>query len=86
MKSLHTVKPNLSYSERNFLEGFKSAGAVKDDIKPINLNLPVQEPTPTLEPTPQPVQEPALTPTPTSTPEPEILVIEKPIEKPIRTL
>jgi hypothetical protein len=66
MKSLHTGKANLTYTQQNFLQGFRAAGAIRDEIKPINVILPTEEPTqdPVIEITPEPIPEPTSTPTP----------------------
>jgi hypothetical protein len=66
MRSLHTGKANLTYSQQNFLEGFRSAGAVRDEVKPINVILPTEHPTqdPVIEITPEPIPEPTPTPIP----------------------
>lgn len=85
MRSLHTGKGNLTYSQQNFLEGFRTAGAVRDEVKPINVILPTEEPVQhpvieiTPEPTQEPTQEPTIAPTPTPTPFQEEKVIIQPV-------
>jgi hypothetical protein len=85
MRSLHTGKANLTYSQQNFLEGFRTAGAVRDEVKPINVILPTEEPVQhpvieiTPEPTQEPTQEPTIAPTPTPTPFQEEKVIIQPV-------
>jgi hypothetical protein len=85
MRSKFNGTRGLTYSQANFIRDFRATSAVRDEIKPINVILPTQEPVQhpvieiTPEPTQEPTQEPTIAPTPTPTPLQEEKVIIQPV-------
>jgi hypothetical protein len=91
MRSRYSRGGGLSYSQQNFVEGFKASGGLRDIVQPIIpppiVNTPIveEEKVPVIE---TPIVEEKVTevvetasPQPTSTPEPTPEVVEEVVPK-----